>query len=49
MTQRRPTGTGSDTLRSEIFSPLARMATAVGLGGGLAARNIPPGIAPAQE
>ncbi|MGO7211013.1 hypothetical protein ACCS75_07905 [Rhizobium ruizarguesonis] len=49
MTQGRLTGTGSDTLRSEFLAPPARMATAAGLGGGLAARNIPPGIAPAQE
>ncbi|MBB4504925.1 hypothetical protein ACC713_10960 [Rhizobium johnstonii] len=49
MTQGRPTGAGSDTPRSEFFAPLARMATTAALGGGLAVRNIPLGIAPARE
>ncbi|WP_179040005.1 hypothetical protein [Rhizobium leguminosarum] len=49
MTQGRPTGTSSDTPRSEFLALLARTPATAGLSGGIAARNIPPGIAPARE
>ncbi|MBY5407320.1 hypothetical protein HFO98_02310 [Rhizobium leguminosarum] len=49
MPQGRITGAGSDTQRSDFLALPARTATAAGLGGGLAARNIPPGIAPVPE